>query len=104
MFNSGYYPCNLQQEEIFVAPIGWKILLTITFIHTEELYDVLKIGYGDNPMTGKVAEYSGGPLNEIKILSEGNKLWLTFTSDGSVNLEGFTGIVQPINGSANGDE
>ncbi|XP_071829988.1 uncharacterized protein [Apostichopus japonicus] len=101
MFDSGGYPCKLQQEEFFIAPDGLNILLTIEYLFTEELYDVLRIGNGNDIRQGLLREYSGGPfVNEIEILSEGTMMWLTLLADGSVNSIGFRGFVKSVNATA----
>ncbi|XP_071829991.1 uncharacterized protein [Apostichopus japonicus] len=101
MFDSGGYPCKLQQEEFFIAPDGLNILLTIEYLFTEELYDVLRIGNGNDIRQGLLREYSGGPfVNEIEILSEGTMMWLTLIADGSVNSIGFRGFVKSVNATA----
>ncbi|PIK59214.1 hypothetical protein BSL78_03853 [Apostichopus japonicus] len=101
MFDSGGYPCKLQQEEFFIAPDGHNILLTIEYLFTEELYDVLRIGNGNDIKQGLLREYSGGPfIHEIEILSEGTMMWLTLIADGSINSIGFRGFVKSVNATA----
>ncbi|XP_071830018.1 uncharacterized protein [Apostichopus japonicus] len=98
MSHLGTYPCRLYQQEIFVAPEGLNILLTIDFLFSEQGYDYLNIGNGDDIREGNILEYSGGPFaDEIRVLSNGTTMWLTFTTDYSVNFWGFRGFVEPVN-------
>lgn len=104
-FNTEEYPCNLQQTEIFIAPDGLHVLLTISYLLIWDSDDILTIGNGITTDSGHILSLSGGshPV-ELKVLSEGNEMWLTFTSDRSYNYGGFSGFVEPVNMTLDGKQ
>ncbi|XP_071829391.1 scavenger receptor cysteine-rich domain-containing protein DMBT1-like isoform X12 [Apostichopus japonicus] len=101
-FDNYQYPNNLRQEMIFIAPEGMHVLINIDFIRTERGFDYLIIGNGNITNQESVLQFSGGPfVDEIKVVSEGNQMWLTFTTDDIVNYQGFRGFAEPVNFTTN---
>lgn len=89
---------------IFIAPEGMHVLINIDFIRTERGYDYLEIGNGNITNQESVLQFSGGPfVDEIKVVSEGNQMWLTFTTDETDNYQGFRGFAEPVNFTTNGN-
>ncbi|PIK59213.1 hypothetical protein BSL78_03852 [Apostichopus japonicus] len=96
-YDTGSYSCNLHQEEVYIAPDGLHLLLTIEYFNTD-YGDYLRVGNGNVTNERYVLLYDQGSFdNEIRILSEENVMWLTFTSDNYYNYGGFSGFVEPVN-------
>ena len=66
------------------------ILVRINFFNTEEGYDFLLIGEGDNSAdrSSILATLTGNPKLQA-LTSSNSKLWLTFTTDSSVETHGY---------------
>lgn len=101
-FHDEWLRCNIHQEEIFVAPEGLNIFLVIEYFNSYG--NVLKIGNGNITLQDNIVEFRGGDfVDEIRILSDDNVMWLTFTLD-EYNYygQGFSGYVETVNTTLDG--
>lgn len=80
------------------------MLLTIDYLDTGDIYDFLKVGNGNITDERNVLQYSGGPhVDEIRVLSEGSVMWLSFESNEYYYQEGFTGFVEAVDINVEGN-
>lgn len=99
--------CGIQQEEFFVAPRGLQLLLTIDYVNTDNWGDVLKVGNGNISNEHTIFQYTGGRIVAgISVLSQGNMIWMTFTSDEYsydwFDSRGVSGYVKAVNMTIDG--
>lgn len=99
--------CGIQQEEFFIAPRGLQLLLAIGYVDTNNWGDVFKVGNGNISNEHTVFQYTGGRIVAgISVLSQGNMIWMTFTSDGYHNdwyyRRGLSGYVKAVNMTIDG--
>lgn len=79
------------------------MLLTIEYLFTEYNFDRLRVGNGNITNERNILQYSGGPfVDEIRVLSEGNVMWLTFTSDSYNQYRGFSGFIEAVHMTIDG--
>ena len=65
--------------------------MQFTEFNTEEDYDILKIHDGEDSGGSLLHSISGGYDKEI--ISHGNKMYLSFRSDGDTTRSGFRGFL-----------
>ena len=88
------YPDNYEINEHCLwrvnTPDGDSIFFHFLDYQTEELFDVVKIGYGTSPstVTSKVYEYSGDTVPDHTVLYD-QDMWIEFKSDNGNNFRGF---------------
>ena len=85
------YDNNQYCDWTITAPTGKNVVLKFTEFDTEYGYDILKIYNGEDSGGPLLHSISGGYSKEI--ISIGNKMYLSFTSDGSTTRSGFRGAL-----------
>ncbi|KAJ8020544.1 CUB and sushi domain-containing protein 1 [Holothuria leucospilota] len=92
------YPSNANISWVIQAEEGLVLLASFTDFQTEDDYDVVTVGNGPVPcVEGTViARFSGFNI-PANVLSDGNAMWVMFTSNGEVNYPGFMATISAIN-------
>ena len=83
------YGNNATEEWTIVAPSGQVVSLVFDTFSIESGYDYVRVFDGCTMNDTLIGNYSGDYIPD-PILSTGNVLHITFTSDSSVTKEGFT--------------
>ena len=91
------YPNNADIAWILRTDWNRKIFITFTAFHTEESYDVVQVGDGEdsNNMPSRFLSWSGTRLPP-DLLSNGSSMWIRLISDFSINHTGFSCQVTSI--------
>lgn len=88
------YPDSYPNSEYivwsFTAEPAGSFLVDIIDLETENGSDFLKIGFGRNPNdTGSVLAILSGNYSSENVVTPGNELWVSFSSDEAFNFAGF---------------
>lgn len=104
LYHTGQHQCRLIQTEVFITSDELKLLLTIKYISSD--YEGLSVGNGNISNERNVLNYPEGIANgnEIKVLSDGNMMWLTLTSNDYYNYGYYLGYVEAVNMTIDGKE
>ena len=81
---------------------GRKLLINWDGFSTEHGYDILEVGDGRDPSNKSTLflSWSGNTYLPPTLLSDGNEMWIQFTSDGIFNDRGFDLAVFDVAGSS----
>lgn len=80
------------------------MLLTIEYMSIAG-GDNLRVGNGNISSERNILEYQQGDFSdEIRVLSEENIMWLTFTSDDYDNYGLFSGFIEAVNMTMDGKQ
>lgn len=80
------------------------MLLTIEYMSIAG-GDNLRVGNGNISSERNILEYQQGDFSdEIRVLSEENIMWLTFTSDDYDNYALFSGFIEAVNMTKDGKQ
>lgn len=76
-----------------------QLALTFTAIDTELNFDYITVRDGSETFIAELLlVWSGsGPANEVKVVSSGNVMAVTFETDGSITATGFVALVEVTN-------
>ena len=89
------YPEKYNNHEFcywrITAPTGTKVALQFTEFDTEGDHDIFEIYNGVDSEGSLLHSISGGNVNDI--INGGNKMYLSFLSDGSNTRSGFRGVL-----------
>ncbi|KAJ8042168.1 CUB and sushi domain-containing protein 1 [Holothuria leucospilota] len=90
------YPKNLNYTWYLSTLPGLQLLLTFFNVSTEYNYDYISVRDGNTSFNGELLlQWSGvSLLDDVRVLSRGNDLIVTFESDRSVTRRGFTFLVE----------
>ena len=106
MSSPGYklknYTDNLNCDWTVIAPAGMKVSLSMVFLETEFGYDIVRIFNGAAIKKNLLMTMSGSSTdqnivkNEDILISSQETMTVTFKSDTTNNMKGFTATVQAI--------
>jgi len=86
--SSGEYTSNHACQWLIAPSSGSAVTLHFASFHLEEDYDFLKVYDGDSASASLLANLHGSTKPD-PITAESGKMFLSFTTDGSVNEDGF---------------
>lgn len=87
------YPENLRCVWTFSTSRNFRLLITFDFINTEQDYDFINVE--EEQTESLLLKWSGGPTNGTPTIhSQNNDIVVKFSTDYSVNSEGFFGRVE----------
>ncbi|XP_038059494.1 low-density lipoprotein receptor-related protein 2-like [Patiria miniata] len=89
------YPNNADDIWYLQTDKGRRIQLTFVSFQLESGWDILSGGDGEDASTAQLFSQSGSAIPTDKV-SSGNKMWLRFTSDGSVAYQGFNIVARSV--------
>mmetsp|Transcript_4228 Transcript_4228/g.5223 ORF Transcript_4228/g.5223 Transcript_4228/m.5223 type:complete len:960 (-) Transcript_4228:51-2930(-) len=83
------YTNSLSRSWSIQAPEGEQIVLVFEHLYTEKGADVVSVYDGPSASNAKLGTFTGYEI-PFPVLASGNEIYVTFITDYSVKLEGFT--------------
>ena len=82
------YPPDVSCSWVIIGRDDHRISIRIHQLILERDFDVLTMGHGNNPKKNAIARLTGTPKLRA-FTSAGSDMWMTFTTDNVVNMEGY---------------